>query len=66
MPIYEYKCKPCNKNFEKLQGLNEKGLENCPVCGSCSIYRVLTSGIFTFKGGSPTKKADRIIEYNDV
>jgi putative FmdB family regulatory protein len=40
MPIYEYKavkadqtCDKCREGFEILQGINEKPLLACPVCG---------------------------------
>jgi putative FmdB family regulatory protein len=40
MPIYEYQavdssrsCPECRNTFEVFQGMNDKRLSNCPVCG---------------------------------
>ncbi|HRP01711.1 MAG TPA: zinc ribbon domain-containing protein [Candidatus Kapabacteria bacterium] len=30
MPIYNYKCDTCKKNFEIKQSINDKPLEICP------------------------------------
>jgi len=34
MPIYEYRCRKCNKVFEKIQRVGEGGSRLvCPHCG---------------------------------
>ena len=44
MPIYEFKCYNCGKNFEKLIFKREEEKEiNCPYCGSKKIEKLLTS-----------------------
>ena len=42
MPIYEYTCKACNTNFEKLvKSMHENGNVKCPGCGSTKTAREL-------------------------
>jgi putative FmdB family regulatory protein len=49
MPIYEYRCKKCEKVFEKIQRVGGGG-ENlvCPHCGNKKVEK-LVSG-FSSKG----------------
>ena len=43
MPIYEYTCKACNTNFEKLvKSMHENGNVKCPGCGSTKTARELS------------------------
>jgi putative FmdB family regulatory protein len=42
MPLYDYKCSDCNKEFEVLvKNSNEK--VDCTECGSSNIKRVYSS-----------------------
>lgn len=50
MPIYEYHCKGCNKDFEVLQKITEKPMAKCPDCGK-RVKRILSQTSFTLKGG---------------
>jgi putative FmdB family regulatory protein len=35
VPLYEFKCKDCGKEFESYRRLTDAGKEEaCPVCGS--------------------------------
>ena len=44
MPIYEYRCRKCDKVFEKIQKMNEGGaLLKCPYCGGQKPDRILSS-----------------------
>jgi putative FmdB family regulatory protein len=50
MPIYRYKCKECEHEFEALQTMKEDPLENCAICmGSLEKCISLTS--FRLLGG---------------
>ncbi|MDR4496699.1 MAG: zinc ribbon domain-containing protein [Candidatus Scalindua sp.] len=40
MPLYEYRCKKCNKNFELLQKGSEKTV--CPECGGKSLEKLFS------------------------
>jgi len=50
MPTYEYKCRDCGKNFEKIQRISESSLTKCPYCGG-KVERVISGGAgLLFKG----------------
>jgi putative FmdB family regulatory protein len=56
MPIYEFVCRSCGEQFERLRGLAELGPE-CPVCGSGAVTRQISliaglSGSTSSNGGS--------------
>ena len=34
MPLYEYHCQGCGKNFDKMQPYESRDLVSCPDCGS--------------------------------
>ena len=47
MPIYEYRCKECGEEFEKIV---RSGTEiNCPECSSDQVRRMMSA--FAFKSG---------------
>ncbi|MCW5946967.1 MAG: zinc ribbon domain-containing protein [Fimbriimonadales bacterium] len=46
MPIYEYRHldkapSGCEEEFEAMQGINDKPLESCPICGG-KIKRIVS------------------------
>jgi putative FmdB family regulatory protein len=45
MPIYEYKCKDCNKEFELLT-TSAKDHQNiqCPACKSTNVTKLISAG----------------------
>ncbi len=50
MPIYEYCCQECKKDFEYLVIQNQEP-EACPACRSQKVSRVLSACGFVCKGG---------------
>ncbi|MFO7557491.1 MAG: zinc ribbon domain-containing protein [Desulfobacterales bacterium] len=49
MPIYEYHCKKCDKNFEYLVfGSDEP--TGCPSCGGKKVTRLMSACGFKTKG----------------
>jgi putative FmdB family regulatory protein len=42
MPVYEYVCEACQKEFEKFLTLSEHDREKivCPVCGSDKVHQM--------------------------
>jgi len=50
MPIYEYRCKGCKKDFELLQKITDEPLATCPKCGK-KVKRLISQTSFTLKGG---------------
>lgn len=49
MPIYEYRCKKCKKEFEVMQKISDEPLSNCLDCGS-EVEKLVSSTAFQFKG----------------
>lgn len=49
MPIYEYLCKKCGRNFERIQKFSDKPLDICDKCGG-ALERLLSSPAIRFKG----------------
>jgi len=43
MPVYDYVCKQCKKEFEKVLTLEEhEHRVTCPACGSSDVEQVVT------------------------
>lgn len=51
MPIYEYKCNGCGKEFEILV-FNSSEEVNCPECGAKDVGRLM-SGFSAKSDGAP-------------
>jgi len=49
MPIYDYECKECKKQFEIQRGFHEEGDVFCPEC-SGKGQRIYTPPPLIFKG----------------
>lgn len=55
MPIYEFLCKKCGKQFEALVSIGgEKGV-SCKICGNRDIQKLFSS--FGIGGGSSKLKS---------
>lgn len=51
MPIYEYACPQCHKNFEEWLKLDDDASSHpCPHCGA-SASRIISQTTFILKGG---------------
>ncbi len=49
MPIYQYRCKECDHQFEVRQRMTDDPLAHCPVCQG-EIRRIVNSVGVVFKG----------------
>jgi putative FmdB family regulatory protein len=49
MPIYEYICHKCGKEFEVLQKFSDKPLKKCEECGG-AVEKKISSSSFHLKG----------------
>lgn len=70
MPIYEYACEKCQREFEVEQRITEDPLKTCPHCRSRKVKRLISqtsfvlkgggwySDLYSSKGGKPAEKAD--------
>ena len=50
MPIYEYQCKSCGHELEKLQRMSDPALTDCPACNESELQRLVSAAAFRLKG----------------
>ncbi|MGB6133744.1 MAG: zinc ribbon domain-containing protein [Acidobacteriaceae bacterium] len=49
MPLYEYRCKDCGHQFEKIQSFSAPDEKECPVCHG-PVERLISASAVQFKG----------------
>lgn len=49
MPLYEYRCKNCAHQFEKIQSFSAPEEKECPVCQG-PVERLISAPAVQFKG----------------
>ena len=49
MPVYEYKCKACGRDFEYQQRISDPDKTTCEVCGG-ALDRLISRTAFSLKG----------------
>src|SRR5580698_10380765 len=49
MPLYEYKCKKCGHQFEKIQKYSDRIVKEWPDCGG-RVEHTITAPAVQFKG----------------
>ncbi|HKR26503.1 MAG TPA: zinc ribbon domain-containing protein [Acidobacteriaceae bacterium] len=49
MPLYEYRCKSCGHQFEKIQSFSAPEEKECPQCHG-EVERLLSPPAIQFKG----------------
>lgn len=49
MPLYEYRCKQCGHQFEKIQSFSAPEEKECPVCKG-EVERLISAPAIQFKG----------------
>jgi putative FmdB family regulatory protein len=49
MPLYEYKCKKCGHQFEKIQKFSDRMVKKCPECGGV-VEQMISAPAVQFKG----------------
>ena len=49
MPLYEYRCKDCGHQFEKIQSFSAPDEKECPVCHG-PVERLISASALQFKG----------------
>ncbi len=50
MPVYEYQCKACSREFEYQQRMSDPDKTTCEVCGG-NLERLISRTAFQLKGG---------------
>jgi putative FmdB family regulatory protein len=49
MPIYEYKCRKCGKQYEAFQGISDPELKSCKFCKG-NVHKLVSLSSFSLKG----------------
>jgi len=49
VPLYEYRCKQCGHQFEKIQSFSAPDEKECPVCKG-EVERLISAPAIQFKG----------------
>jgi putative FmdB family regulatory protein len=49
VPLYEYRCKNCGHQFEKIQSFSAPEEKECPVCQG-PVERLISASAVQFKG----------------
>jgi len=50
MPLYEYECSTCGRNFEKALPISVENPDVCCPSGHRKVRRVYTAPLIVFKG----------------
>jgi len=53
MPTYQYRCRQCGEEFEKVQSFSDDSTPKCPGCGTRSkknVAKVFSAVGIAFKG----------------
>ncbi len=50
MPIYEYRCKSCEHEFEKFLRAGQDDPATCPECAREAVTRLISNTNFKLKG----------------
>jgi putative FmdB family regulatory protein len=51
MPIYEYLCEKCEREFEVEQRITDEPIRSCPHCRARKVRRLISQTSFVLKGG---------------
>ncbi len=49
MPIYEYKCRKCGRQYEVFQGISDPELKSCKFCKG-NVHKLVSLSSFSLKG----------------
>jgi putative FmdB family regulatory protein len=65
MPIYQYKCRSCGANIEKMQSFSAESLVECPECHQPALKKVMSAAGIIFKGSgwyiTDSKKSSSVV-----
>ncbi len=50
MPVYEYLCDKCQREFEVEQRISDDPIRSCPHCRSRKVKRLISRTSFVLKG----------------
>jgi putative FmdB family regulatory protein len=65
MPIYQYKCRSCGANIEKMQSFSAESLVECPECHQPTLKKIMSAAGIIFKGSgwyiTDSKKSSSVV-----
>jgi putative FmdB family regulatory protein len=50
VPIYEYVCRKCRRQFEYMQRMTDPARRKCEACGALALERLISQTSFHLKG----------------
>lgn len=50
MPIYEYRCEACGREFQAIRRISDDTLPRCRACGSERVAKKVSLSAFHLKG----------------
>ncbi len=50
MPLYEFRCENCEKQFENIQKFSDPNPDACPFCSKGPIVKLMSRSAFILKG----------------
>jgi putative FmdB family regulatory protein len=50
MPVYEYRCNACGRDFEYQQRMSDPDKTSCEACGEDRLERLISRTAFQLKG----------------
>lgn len=50
MPIYEYRCLECDRQFERMQKFSDPAIEVCPCERAAAVQKLISRSAFHLKG----------------
>jgi putative FmdB family regulatory protein len=60
MPLYDFRCRACGRDFEALVRPSHDPV--CPSCGSPDLERLLTGAGFSVRSGGLSPAARRAVQ----
>lgn len=50
MPLYQFKCKNCQEEFEVIKKFSDESVTTCPKCKSDFVEKQVSGSSFKLKG----------------
>lgn len=64
MPLYDFRCRTCGKEFEAL--VRPPDAASCPACGGVDLERLLSGFSFSVRSAGLSKAARRAVQKQQI